>query len=130
MHEFHEFQINKIYMRGNFILQFAEQPKDGAIDSGLVEYSERLNLNVIKGSEIPAVMFAEDATETFTKADTEGSDSDHDRYQRVDNLSDTETNTFHATEGSDSDRGVKGLFALLDTETITEAVEATDSDKK
>jgi hypothetical protein len=116
-------------MKSNFILQFAERPREDTIDAGLVEYNERLNLNVIKGTETPAVMFAEDATETFTKADTEASDSDHDRHNAGQWLSDTETNTFNTTEGSDSDRGVRGLFALIATETFTEAVEATDRDR-
>ena len=116
-------------MRNNFVLQFLEQPSEGAIETGLVEYSEKLHLNVIKGTEVPVITLTGEATETFTKASSEGSDSDHDRYNQIQNLSDTETNTFHATEGSDSDRGVKGLLEMVATETLTETRESTDNDK-
>jgi hypothetical protein len=117
------------YMKKNFLLQFAETPTRGSIDHELVEYSNSLNLTVLKGTNIPAVTFSDQATETFTKAGGEGTDSDHDLQSGISRLSGTETNTYHAREGSDSDPRLKIIFEMIATQTVTETREETDTDR-
>jgi|GEM_PF-630952 len=139
----------------HIILQFTESPEQPDISMDLVEYDKLLNLNVVKGTKIPAVTYTEQATDTFTKTYTEGSDSDRDlqneledlmatttatrtysealdsdpRMHSIQSLTDTSTQTFVNVEQSDSDKGFKDLAYLSETRTLTEANEALDSDK-
>ncbi len=43
----------------HIILEFAETPKQENIDMSIIEYDYSLNLNVFKGTKIPAVTFAD-----------------------------------------------------------------------
>jgi hypothetical protein len=114
-----------------FILKFAETPSQKSLDYSLVDYSKELNLSVLKNTNIPAVKFMTLTTETFTK--TEGEDSDSDRSSlknKLRSLLDTSTQTFTETEQSDTDKNrLERLRMLLDTTTLTESVENSDSDK-
>ncbi|KAF2331498.1 hypothetical protein [Flavobacterium nitrogenifigens] len=83
----------------------------------------------MKGTNIPAVAYVNMDTETFTKTTGEPTDSDNDTRFRVKRLMDTSSETFTTTEPSDSDRNYSSLKLLMDTMTITESQEPTDSDK-
>ena len=62
------------------IHQYAEIG-ESTVNLEFTEYSDRLNLNVIIGTEIPAVSNSLCSTETFTKAQVDTSESDEDfRY--------------------------------------------------
>lgn len=140
----------------HILLQFAEVPDGENIDTSFIEYSPVLNLSIVKGTDIPAVTFSDQATETFTKTNGEGTDSDHNlKYQALDSLMDTTTatrthgettdsdprhhdlsslldtatHTFVKSEASDSDQHFKDLAFLSATRTLTETVETVDSDK-
>jgi hypothetical protein len=141
-------------MMKHIILEFAETPRQEDIDFSVIEYSHELNLNVFKGTKIPAVNFADQATQTDTKAYGDVTDSDRDlshdtrlmagtstqtrvhsevsdsddRSQAAAML-DTSTQTFVHNETSDNDRELRDLVFLSATQTITERIEATDSDK-
>ena len=111
------------------ILEFAETPKYIDFDYSLIEYSEKNNLSVLKGTEIPVISYVNMGTETFTKTMGEVSDSDNDIRNNLKLLMGTETRTFTSTEPSDSDRDRQSLKLLMGTETITESIEPTDSDR-
>lgn len=71
-------------------------------------------------------------TTTQTKTFSEASDSDASYMSMVTDLKillDTATKTFTSTEVSDSDDKIKAFGSLLDTKTLTETVENSDSDK-
>lgn len=137
------------------ILEFAETPTMQNLDFSLIEYSKKLNLSVLKGTETVAISYVNMGTETVTLVgqeptdsdnnlrsqtkyllDTntetrtiqEPSDSDHDR-QQIKFFLDTMTGTFTKVESSDNDNDRKLLMQLMDTQTITESQEPTDSDK-
>ncbi len=113
----------------HILLEFAEVPKQDAIDMSMVEYDNELNLNVFKNTKIPAVTFADQQTETFTKTQGEGSDSDRDMKYNISSLLDTSTQTRTHNEVSDSDSKYN-LSSLLDTSTLTFVNnEVSDSDK-
>ncbi len=111
------------------ILEFTEKPTLKNLDFSLIEYSKKLNLSVIKNTEMPAIKYVSMDTETFTKTSGEPSDSDRDYMFNLRQLLDTSTETFTSTEPSDSDNDLKRLKLLMDTQTVTESVEGTDSDK-
>jgi hypothetical protein len=117
-------------MKQNLLLHFAEMPESTSEhEEGTLEYSNDLNLTIVKGSNIPAVAFIDQATETFTKANGEGSDSDAELSKKLEIMMGTSTNTYNTKERSDSDRDVKSIQELMATQTLTERIEATDSDK-
>jgi len=111
------------------ILEFAEKPTFKNLDFSLIEYSQKQNLSVIKDTEMPAIKYVSMDTETFTKTTGEPTDSDNDYKLSLRQILDTSTETFTSTEASDSDNDLKRLKLLMDTQTITESVEGTDSDK-
>lgn len=111
------------------ILEFTEKPTLKNLDFSLIEYSRKQNLSVVKGTEMPAINFVSMETETFTKTTGEPSDSDNDYKLNLRQVLDTSTDTFTSTEPSDSDNDLKRLKLLMDTQTVTESVEGTDSDK-
>ena len=111
------------------ILEFAEKPNFIEFDNSLIEYSETQNLSVLKGTEIPAISYVNMATETFTKTMGEVSDSDNNVRNNLKLLMGTETHTYTSTEPTDSDRDRQSLKYLMGTETITESIEPTDSDR-
>ena len=113
----------------SLILDFAEQPKIKNLDYSIIEYSKLQNLSVLKNTEIPAVTYVNMETETFTKTTNEPTDSDNDYRFRLKRLLDTSSETFTTTEPSNSDRNYTSLKLLMDTQTITESQEPTDSDK-
>lgn len=142
-------------MSKHLILEFAEIPEQENIDFNIIEYDEKLNLNVVKGTKIPAVTFSHQDTQTFSKGGNEGTDSDTDlqnnismmletstqtrrineetdsdpTYSKLTTMLDTTTQTFVHTEVSDSDKNFHDLQFLSDTRTLTESSEALDSDK-
>ena len=83
------------------ILDFVEECVSPEISMPEVYYSERLNLNVIKGTEIPVISLSALATMTKTFVQTEGSDEDPVSGFR--SLLDTATGTRVLNENSDSD---------------------------
>ena len=111
------------------ILEFAETPELKNLDYSLIEYSREKNLSVIRNTQIPAISYVNMETETFTKTSGEPVDSDNDLRYRLRRLLDTSTDTFTSTEPSDSDQDRSALKMLMDTQTITESVEPTDTDK-
>jgi hypothetical protein len=112
----------------SLILEFAETPQTETLDLPKTHYSKDLNLTVFDENDLPAISIANSATETFTKAGGEESDSDKDMLnQRILMATTTETRTVH--EGSDSDANVRSLMNMMATKTITESHETTDSDK-
>jgi hypothetical protein len=111
------------------ILQFSEIPGQKNLDYSIIEYSKRLNLSVLKNTETPAISYVNMDTETITKAIGETTDSDYDNKLNLKRLFDTSTETHAATEPSDNDHNYSSLKLLLDTQTITESIEPTDSDK-
>jgi hypothetical protein len=113
----------------SFILEFAEKPKINNLDYSIIEYSKKQNLSVLKNTEIPAITYVNMGTETFTKTTNEPTDSDNDYRFRLKRLLDTTSETFTTTEPSDSDHNYSSLKLLMDTQTITESQEPTDSDK-
>ena len=111
------------------ILEFSESPKLKNLDYSLIEYSQEKNLSVVKNTDIPAISYVSMDTETFTKTFGEPSDSDNEYKLKLRNILDTSTETFTTTEPSDSDNSYTSLKLLMDTQTITESIEPTDSDK-
>lgn len=111
------------------ILDYAEVPEKINLDYSLIEYSEKLNLSVLKGTDEVAIEKANLDTRTFTKATGESSDSDVSNMN-LKNLFDTITKTGDNKESSDSDyHSVQKLQNVLDTKTHTFVrVEETDSD--
>lgn len=108
-----------------FIFQFKESPTVAHIDFSMIEYDDSLNLNVLKETRQPAIEVVNLETQTFTKENGEGADSDRDVYRM---MADTATMTF-SHESSDSDAQRMSLHHLMDTATLTEASEVTDQDK-
>lgn len=119
---------NTKYMKP-LILEFTETPKLKNIDYSLVEYSKSKNLSVLINTNIPAISYVNMDTETFTKTSGEPTDSDYDFKSNLRRLLDTSTHTLVSTEPSDSDKNYSSLKLLMDTQTLTESVEPTDSDK-
>lgn len=113
------------------ILEYAESPDSKELDFSLIEYSESKNLNVVKNTDVPAIVASHFDTQTFTKVMGESSDSDVDLRKNINNLLDTciETKTHSETTQSDPSHKLKNLAMLMDTQTLTEAREATDSDR-
>ena len=113
------------------ILTFRETPKKQSLDFSIVKYSEELNLSVLRTNGKPAVKYMNLGTETFTKTQGEGADTDiSNSTSTLKSLMDTSTETYSGGKPSDADRNhEQKLRMLLDTTTITEAVEGTDSDK-
>lgn len=111
------------------ILEFAELPQVKSIDFSLIEYSTKMNLSVLKGTETSAVSYANMDTGTFTKSSQEPADSDNDLRRNLKYLLDTSTGTLNSTEPTDNDSNLNSLKLLIDTQTLTETVEPTDSDK-
>lgn len=113
----------------HILLQFAEIPEREDIHLSVVEYDHELNLNVIRGSKTPAITFTDQATETFTKVQGEGADSDRDIKYNISSLLETSTQTRVSNEGSDSDP-MYHIGSMLDTSTHTLVhAEVSDSDK-
>jgi len=108
------------------IFEFKETPTGEAQDYSLIEYDDRLNLSVNKLTGQPAIDTVNLETETFTKTQGEGADSDRSGLSI---LMDTETRTFTHSEASDSDKDRMALQNLMATTTLTESSETTDQDK-
>lgn len=111
------------------ILEFAETPELANIDYSIIEYSRTKNLSVLKGTENSAISHLSLDTSTRTKDGAETSDSDLDYKFNLKRLLDTNTGSLNSTEPMDSDNDYASLKLLLDTQTITESVETTDTDK-
>lgn len=108
------------------IFEFKDNPTGEAQDYSLIEYDNTLNLSVNKLTGQPAIGTVNLETETFTKTQGEGADSDRNGLSM---LMDTETRTFTHSEASDSDKDRMALQNLMDTTTLTESSETTDQDK-
>ena len=113
----------------HILLEFSETPDQYDIDLSKITYDNDLNLNVLKNTKIPAITFADQQTETFTKTNGEGSDSDNDMKYKIAPLLTTSTQTRTHNEASDCDSKYN-LSNLLDTSTQTFInSEVSDSDK-
>lgn len=115
----------------SLILEYKTPPKSINTSAILneIEYSKELNLTVLKKDKKPAILEAQMETNTFTKADGEASDSDHDLFSDLKIHLETSTITLVEGESTDSDPFHNNLALLLETKTLTEATEDTDSDK-
>ncbi|WP_343703590.1 hypothetical protein [Chitinophaga sp.] len=138
------------------ILEFAETSSEPAPDFTMIEYSDTLNLNVLKKTQSPAIILVSMDTLTGTFDQTESSDadptrplniqldtstgtkvmnevSDTDNTRLLDAL-DTATGTRENNEVPDEDRSHCSLFQLLDTATATNTqnpdLEITDTDNE
>ncbi len=111
------------------IFEFTEEPKLFDFDSSIIEYSKEKNLTVVKNTETSAISHLRMETETFTKTMGEPSDSDSDLRNELKILMGTETHTRTLSEPTDSDNDFNSLKYLMSTETVTENIEPTDSDK-
>jgi len=109
-----------------FVFQFLTSPSEKSLDHSMIEYDANQNLSVIKNSQIPAIIYANLDTETFTRMQIESSDSDR---PEIECLIDTATHTLVNAEQVDSDQGMRGLIGLMDTSTLTESAETVDQDK-
>lgn len=109
------------------ILNFLEKPPLSKLETSMIEYSKDLNLSVVKGTKTPAITYVNLDTNTFTK--TEGEDSDSDKSSYLMSLLDTSTAKLTQNELTDSDNDFNSLMKLMDTKTITESVEVSDSDR-
>lgn len=76
-----------------FIFQFLSEPEIEETPSNLFEYSASQNLNIIKGSNTPAVFEASLDTETFTKAHTDTMENDDPFTSKMLGLLDTNFET-------------------------------------
>lgn len=114
----------------SLILEYKESPKEQEINNSVIEYSRKLNLSVIKGTNKPAIQFAYLDTETFTKAVGEPpTDTDKDILTSIKMLLDTRLETKTQGEVTTPDHGFHNLRRLMDTQTLTEAREDTDTDR-
>lgn len=80
-------------------LQFKETPAGENFDNSLIEYNEKLNLNVDKITGLPAVNELNLATETYTR------------------------------QNEDADPDERGIGILMATQTCTKSGEGVDSDQ-
>ena len=134
------------------ILEFQELPTGKSHDYSMIEYNDELNLNIDRNTGLPAIDSLSMETETFTKADGEGADTDRNGFNSLlitetgtkddgeDSDSDkngfdammvTETGTYASLEGSDSDRDIASVHSLLETQTQTrDYMEVSDSDPR
>lgn len=114
-----------------FILEFAEAATGEPVDCPQIEYDKELNLSVIKGTKTPALKAVQQATETFTKTQGEGTDSDRDAHHLLSVMMATQTQTRVSQEATDSDRDIcQNLRTLMGTSTQTYVKqEVSDSDK-
>jgi len=110
----------------NIILEFAEKTALAEMSDApfRIEYSSGLNLNVILGTQTPAIDVANLGTQSFTK--TKGEVTDPDRSPSR-SLLGTMTQTDVQREMSDEDPTGR---RMLSTHTFTEvARESTDNDR-
>jgi hypothetical protein len=115
----------------SLIIEYAERPTIKDIDNSILEYSHKHNLSVLKGTDKPAIQAAYMDTETMTKSTGEPtSDSDRDILMNLKMLMDTSIETKSNGEISIPDKNdYQVLRSLMDTQTLTEAREETDTDK-
>jgi len=113
------------------IFEYTESPNSKELDFSLIEYSEKKNLNVVKNTDVPAIVASHFDTHTFTRVIGETNDSDNDSRKNIINLLDTciETKSDSETTQSDPSTRLKNLALLMDTQTLTESREVTDSDR-
>ena len=107
----------------NFIMRFAEKSKSDHQNEDLnIEYSNKLNLNVIKNTPIPAVTFNREALETTTHTmqERESTDTDPNTSELMNPV---------VAEIASSNMSVYPFRSYLDTHTCTAAEkEVTDLD--
>ncbi|MBO0330087.1 hypothetical protein [[Muricauda] lutisoli] len=113
-------------MKKPFTLNFVEKSNEEPPVYSSVIYDERLNLSVDINSGIPAFDVLDMDTMTGTKVHDEVTDSDNNLHTTY---LDTLTRTRTQVESTDLDSNFIELANLLDTCTLTESHEATDSDK-
>jgi len=111
------------------ILEYAEVAKNDELESGIIKYSKIQNLNIIIESDEPAINTVHFDTDTFTKSNMEGSDSDRDFRMQGSLGLDTQliTRSINETTGDDDIRNFTKSY--LDTQIVTEAREGTSFDK-
>lgn len=109
-----------------FIFLFRESPKESGQDLSLLRYDPLKNLTVDSSTGKPAISVLNMATETFTKADGEVSDTD--RSGEILSMG-TQTRTFADAEGGDSDQDNNVIRMLMGTGTETKTfLESSDRD--
>ncbi len=90
-------------MKRSLIHQFAEVPQDGGKRISYA-YDRTQNLNIMEGSQMPAVYSASLDTETFTKAQVDANEHDPEFRFDVLQLLDTDLNTRAAVDQTSSDQ--------------------------
>jgi hypothetical protein len=90
-------------MKKPLIFQYLETSEKDQSHQESYEYSSALNLNVIKGSDQPAVYAASLDTDTFTKAQVDSSETDDDFKSTLIHLLDTNLNTRSQIDDTGSD---------------------------
>ncbi|SDE86897.1 hypothetical protein SAMN05216464_110121 [Mucilaginibacter pineti] len=117
-----------------FIYNFLHHERHQAVDTNsIIEYSERLNLSVVKGTDYPAINIANLGTQTMNKGEGTGSDVDRNDHISKSYLQSLGTNTFtradRETTDSDYNSTVNAIAALMGTNTLTlDGGEPSDSD--
>lgn len=110
-----------------FIFEFKELPTETNVDYSQVEYDPSLNLSIHRQTGLPAIESVNLETDTFTKTEGEGADTDKNGLQM---LVETQTVTLVNSEATDSDKDRFLLKQLVDTTTATRTTaEATDQDR-
>jgi hypothetical protein len=110
----------------SLILKYAEQPQEINVNELNIEYSDVQNLTIIKNTEKPAINCLGLETQTITRSSTEPTDSDNDMSSQ---LLQTNTVTDISTEPSDADKDYEAIRTIMQTQTVTESCEPTDSDR-
>jgi hypothetical protein len=109
-----------------FIFLFRESPRESGQDLSLLRYDPVKNLTIDPSTGKPAISVLNMATETFTKADGEMSDTD--RSGEIVAMG-TQTQTFADAEGGDSDQDTTVIRMLMGTSTETRTfLESSDQD--
>jgi hypothetical protein len=109
-----------------FSFAFREYPQDEPCNLSTLEYSNDLNLNIDTLTGRPAIESLNMSTETFTKSQGEGSDSDKNGLNI---MMETQTRTFTQSERPDNDANRFHGQLLMETATARSTMlESSDAD--
>lgn len=117
-------------MNKPFILKFVDYFKPEVSASNFTEYSSELNLNVLKGTNIPATCTLNLDGETFTKSDQDVTDLSASIKSRLVRILEGETHTLVAREETDHciKKSFSSFIQFLEGETHTRSFqESTDT---
>lgn len=114
-------------MNKPFILKFVDYFKPEESASNFTEYSSELNLNVLKGTEIPATCALNLDGETFTKASQDVTDLSASIKSKLIRILEGETQTLVVREETDPSikRNFSSFVQFLEGETQTRGFQDT-----